>query len=66
MSSTRISVAPDRIFPDHAYAPGYEPPLPEPEPPAELLPGGGVIGFIAAAGLMTGALAVVSMVLLWF
>lgn len=66
MSSTRFTLDPTRLFPERAYAPGYEPALPEPEPPAELLPYGDLIGFIAASGLMIGALAIVSMILLWF
>lgn len=66
MSSTRFSPNSDRIFPDHAYAPGYEPTLPEPEPPPEVPIGADLIGFVAAAGLMSGALALISAVLLWF
>lgn len=65
MSSTRFTLDPERLFPERVYAPGYEPTLPEPEPAVDILPGGDIIGFIAAAGLMTGAVAIVSIVLLW-
>lgn len=68
MSSTRFTLDPGRIFPDHAYAPGYEPSLPEPEPeaPPETVVAGDIIGFVAAAGLVCAALAVVSVAMLWF
>lgn len=66
MSISRFTLDPDRIFPERAYAPGYEPTLAKPEPSADLLPGGDLIGFVAAAGLMTGAVAIVSGILLWF
>jgi len=67
-STTRFTLDPDRVFPDHAYAPGYEPTLPtaEPEVPPDILPAADLIGFVAAAGLVMGALALISVVLLWF
>ena len=67
MSSTRFHIDPDRIFPDHAYAPGYEPARTErDEPPTPMLPTGDMMGFIAAGGLVTGALALASVAMLLF
>ncbi len=67
-STTRFTLDPDRLFPDHAYAPGYEPTLPEPEPeePPGMVAAGDIVGFVAAAGLVMGAMALISVVLLWF
>ena len=67
MSSTRFHLDPDRIFPDHAYAPGYEPTrIVQDEPPPPMLPAGDLMGFVAAGGLVTGALALASVAMLWF
>lgn len=67
MSSTRFHLDPDRIFPDHAYAPGYEPTrIERDEPPISALPAGDLMSFLAASGLVTGALALASVAMLWF
>jgi len=63
MASTRFHLDPDRIFPDHAYAPGYEPAPRVPPPPEEeerVITGGEFVRFTFAALLMVVALAVLS------
>ena len=63
MSSTRFIPDPDRIFPDHAYAPGYEPARREepPElPPERIIGPADMARFAAASCMVVGGLALVS------
>ncbi len=67
MSSTRFIRDPNRVFPDHAYAPGYEPVAREPVPedaPERIIGRADFARFAAAACLLAGMLAVVSVLLM--
>lgn len=63
MASTRFHLDPDRIFPDHAYAPGYEPaprvPIPEDER-ERVLGSGDLVRFACAAVMAMAGVAALS------
>lgn len=64
MSMTRFTLDPDRVFPDHAYAPGYEPKSQEVEQPqTSILTVADFIRFFTAAGLVVGGLSLISMLI---
>ena len=63
MPSTRFDLDPDRIFPDHAYAPGYEPAPRAPIAPEDreaVIASGEMLRFAFAALLVIGAIAAVA------
>ncbi len=67
MSSTRFVHDPDRIFPDHAYAPGYEPVQREASleaPPERILGPADMFRFAVAAVMVAGVLALLSALIL--
>jgi hypothetical protein len=65
MSASRFAHDPEKVFPDHAHAPGYEPTRRvelDDLPPEPIFEGGQIWRFILAIGLVAGAVGLLSLV----
>ncbi len=59
MSASRFAHDPDKVFPDHAHAPGYEPVIRQDAldtPPEPVFEGGQIRRFVLALALVFGGL----------